>query len=285
MYTAYASPSSTISRNTPTAYLFLVDQSSSMAERFGNRDEGLTKAEGVALALNNLIRNLIITCSKADGVRNYFHVGVIGYGERVGPAWGGALLGQELVPIADVARFYTRIGERATTVQGPDGVPVTQTVKTPIWIEPVAKGSTLMCGALGLAHGIVQNWLLRNQGGVPPVVVHITDGEATDGNPQPFLEALSNLSNAVGPVTLFNVHLSSRRHAEPVQYTDAPDKLPDAFSRLLFESASFLTPFMRTIAWDNGIVVSERSKAFVLNADPTLMALALEIGTRPGGMW
>jgi hypothetical protein len=274
-----------ISRNSPTCYLFVVDQSSSMAQQFGDRSENQTKAEGVALALNNLLRNLIITCSKSDGVRNYFHIGVIGYGERVGPAWGGALLGQELAPVGDVARYYTRVSERTHVAPDPWGNPVEQTTRTPVWVEPAAKGSTPMCTALALTHRIAQKWMLTNQSGVPPVVVHITDGEATDGDPAPYLASLSGLHNAVGPLTLFNVHLSSNRGAVPIQYPDSAEKLPDAFSRLLFDTASPLTPFMRTIAWDNGLLVSERSRAFVLNADPTLMALALEIGTRPGGMW
>ncbi len=54
---------------------------------------------------------------------------------------------------------------------------------------------------------------------------------------------------------------------------------------MLFERASLLTPFMRNVAWENGLYLSEQSRAFVLNADPTLLVLALEIGTRPGNVW
>ena len=41
------------------------------------------KADGVADALNRLLQNIVIKCAKADGVRDFFHVGMIRYGGRV----------------------------------------------------------------------------------------------------------------------------------------------------------------------------------------------------------
>jgi hypothetical protein len=284
--------SSEITRNNPSCFLFLVDQSSSMAEPFGeDRASGVTKAEGVALALNNLLRNLIITCSKSDGIRNYFDVAVIGYGATVGPAWTGALTGQEVVTIRDVANNHARIIERTEAVDDGFGGKDEQTTRFPVWIEPKAKGSTLMCQALNYANNVLSEWVLRNATAFPPVIVHITDGEATDGDPGPLLSALGELGTTNGKVTLFNVHLSSRRAAEPLKFPDSPDALPvvdgktDPYAKLLFEKASPLTPFMRNVAWENGLYLNERSRAFVLNADPTLLVLALEIGTRPGNVW
>lgn len=276
---------SDITRDNPSCFLFVIDQSSSMAQFFGDRRENATKAEGVALAINNLLRNLIITCSKADGVRNYFDVGIIGYGQTVGPAWGGALTGHELVPIRDVANNFAYMVEKTQMVLNSKGEQVSQTVKMPVWIEPKAIGSTLMCEALTQAHRIISHWTLRNAHSFPPVVVHITDGEATDGNPAPVMSAITELSTSNGHVTLFNVHLSSRRDSVSSSFPDTPDGLPDAYSKMLFEQASQLTPFMRTVAWNNGLTISDSAKAFVLNADPTLMVLALEIGTRPGNLW
>lgn len=277
---------SDITRQNPSCFLFIIDQSSSMSQQFGDRTVGLTKAEGVALALNNLLRNLIITCSKSDGIRNYFDVGVIGYGEKVGPAWSGALAGQDLVPIRDVAHNYARITEKVTVLSDPDAVGIReQRVTTPVWVDPVARGSTLMCAALEYSRSVLQYWLMRNQSCSPPVVVHITDGEATDGDPAPLLAALTELSSSNGPVTLFNVHLSSSRDAAPTSFPDIPEGLPNAYAKMLFEQASYLTPYMRSVAWDHGIGLTEKSRAFVLNADPTLLVMALEIGTRPGSLW
>jgi hypothetical protein len=71
-----------ISRTNPSCLLFLIDQSSSMAEPFGGHPDK-PKAEGVADGINRLLQNLALKCAKSDRVRDYFHVGVIGYGGRV----------------------------------------------------------------------------------------------------------------------------------------------------------------------------------------------------------
>src|SRR5258708_30613167 len=76
-----------LSRNNPTALIFLIDQSSSMGEPFGAQPEK-PKAEGVAGSINRLLQNLVLKCAKGDGIRDYFHVGVIGYGGRVPLALG-----------------------------------------------------------------------------------------------------------------------------------------------------------------------------------------------------
>ena len=271
-----------ITRNTPTCVLFVIDQSSSMAQQFGDREEGVTKAEGVAQTLNNLLRSLIITCTKSDGIRNYFDICILGYGERVGAAWSGPLYGREIVSVSDVAHYYARTEEKILKTIDISGAPAEQKVTVPIWIEPVAKGSTLMCQALELTYQILQAWIMRNQAAHPPVIIHITDGEATDGNPAPLMQNIAQLQTSNGPVTLFNVHLSSTRSAAPTSFPENGEGLPDSFAKMLYERASYLTEYMRTVAWDNGMTPSPAARAFVLNADPSLLALAMEIGTRAG---
>jgi hypothetical protein len=96
-------------------FLFLLDQSGSMADPFGGG--GGKKDQKVADAINNLLFNLTIKCAKSEGVRDYYHVGVIGYGEKVGPALGGELAGKELVPISKVADSPERIDERVKKVE------------------------------------------------------------------------------------------------------------------------------------------------------------------------
>src|SRR2546423_13677811 len=82
-----------ISRTNPTCFLFLVDQSSSMLEPFGRQPEK-QKAEGVADAINRLLQNLVLKCAKSEGIRDYFYIGVLGYGGKGSFALGGALAGQ-----------------------------------------------------------------------------------------------------------------------------------------------------------------------------------------------
>ena len=149
---------SDITRDNPTCFVFLIDQSHSMAQTFGDRARGQTKAEGVAQALNDLLRNLIITCSKADGVRNYFDVAVIGYGRGVGPAWAGPLRGQYLVPIREVAENFSRLACAPTSLEGG-----AEALAMPVWVEPTAGGSTPMCEALGICSRILDTFISRNR--------------------------------------------------------------------------------------------------------------------------
>ena len=68
--------SAEISRASPTAILFVVDQSTSMRDRLQNEK---SKSEFLADVLNKTLYTIITTCSKADGIRDYFHIGVVAY--------------------------------------------------------------------------------------------------------------------------------------------------------------------------------------------------------------
>jgi hypothetical protein len=70
------------------------------------------KADALADIINKLLQSLVIRCAKAEGVRDYFHIGVIGYGTNVGPRFSGPLSGKELVPISEVASMPARVEER-----------------------------------------------------------------------------------------------------------------------------------------------------------------------------
>lgn len=69
--------SAEISRDNPTCILFIIDQSGSMSDVMPS---GRSKADFVADVLNKTIYTLVTNCTKADGVRSYFDIGVIGYG-------------------------------------------------------------------------------------------------------------------------------------------------------------------------------------------------------------
>src|SRR3984957_17767355 len=131
-------------RTNPTCLVFLIDQSSSMAEPFGAQPEK-PKAEGVADGINRLLQNLILKCAKGDGIRDYFHLGVIGYGGRVAWALAGNLAGQKLVPVSVLANNPLKVEQRTRKVDNGSGGVIEQTFKFPIWFEAVAGGRTPMC--------------------------------------------------------------------------------------------------------------------------------------------
>ena len=273
-----------ISRTNPSCFVFLIDQSGSMDDPFGAGEQARRKADGVADAINRLLQNLVIKCAKSEGIRDYFHVGVIGYGNQVGPAFGGAIAGKELVPISEVADNPARIEERTRKTDDGAGGLVDQTVKFPVWFDPTAKGGTPMCKAFGIAKGVLAGFLAEHPGCFPPVVIHITDGESTDGNPSAAMRAVTDLSSSDGNALLFNIHLSSNPNAKSLSFPDSTAGLPDSYAEMLFGSASFLTPFMRSVAEEHGFDLSNGAKGFVLNADLVLVIQALDIGTRPSNL-
>ncbi len=152
-----------ISRSNPSCFIFLIDQSGSMQDlldpsnikaleqpqtidgkTYTHSGTGRTKAQGVADAVNKLLSNLVIKCAKEEGIRDYYNVGVIGYGASVGPSFGGALVGRELVPISEIGNKPMRVESRTRKTDDGAGGLVDQQIKFPIWFDPVGNGGTPM---------------------------------------------------------------------------------------------------------------------------------------------
>ena len=100
-----------ISRSNPGCFLFLLDQSGSMADGFSG-GAGHSKADELATIINRLLASLVIRCSKDEGVRDYFDVGVIGYGSSVKHALSIASDGSPIVPISRLANEPLRVEDR-----------------------------------------------------------------------------------------------------------------------------------------------------------------------------
>jgi hypothetical protein len=267
-----------LSRANPTCFVFLIDQSSSMAEPFGVQADK-PKAQGVADGINRLLQNLVLKCAKSEGVRDYFHVGVIGYGGRVEWALSGKLAGQKLVPISQIADNPLRVDQRTRKVDDGSGGLVDQQFRLPIWFEATAGGRTPMCQAITEATKAVTEFIGRFPNSFPPLVINITDGKATDGNPEMTAYSVRNLATADGNVLFFNAHLSSK-DAKPVEYPAREADLPDPEARMLFRMSSVLPPKLYEAAKSEGFTITEQARGFVFNADSVSVLRFLDIGTR-----
>jgi hypothetical protein len=267
-----------ISRTNPTCFLFLVDQSSSMLEPFGAQP-GKQKAEGVADAINRLLQNLVLKCAKSDGIRDYFYVGIIGYGGIVGPAFGGGLAGQHVVPVSAIANNPLRVEQRTRKVDDGAGGLIDQSFKFPVWFEVRANGRTPMCQTLALAKRYLEAFLSQYPACYPPIVINITDGMSTDGDPLAAAAAIQAMHSTDGNVLLFNAHVSANP-AQPVEYPADELGLADRFARLLFQMSSQLPPLLLETARAEGFAAADGARGFVFNADLVSVIRFLEIGTR-----
>jgi hypothetical protein len=268
-----------ISRANPTCFLFLLDQSASMQDGIAGGEAPQKKSEVVADALNRLLSNLAIKCAKEEGVRDYFHVGVIGYGATIGSALGGTLSGRELVPLSEVASSPVRLETRSKKTPDGAGGLVEQEVKFPIWVDPVGNNGTPMSQTITRAQSIVADWLNVHPDCFPPVVLNLTDGESTDGDPSLPAESLRTLTSVDGNVLLFNLHVSSDQSA-PVTFPDSDIGLPNTYAKTLFNMSSPLPEHMRAYAQQQGHAVSDGTRGFVFNADIASIVQFLDIGTR-----
>lgn len=272
-----------ISRTNPSCFLFLIDQSGSMQDPFGGGGDGERKADELAAAINRLLQNLVIRCAKEEGVRDYYSVGVIGYGATIGPAFGGVLSGREMVALSELGDNPTRVEERVKKISDGAGGLVDQTVKFPVWFDPVASGGTPMAEAIRQAHAILAQWIDEHSNSFPPIVINLTDGEPTTGDPMSDAMSLTGLGTLDGQVLLFNGHLSSVR-APAIVFPDSDEGLADQYARDLFAWSSILPEYMYQAAQQEGYTVSPSSRGFVFNADLEAVIRFLDIGTRPANL-
>lgn len=271
--------SAAIDRQNPTCFVFIVDQSGSMGDSLDGSESAKKKADSVADAINNLLRELTVRCAKAEGVRDYFHISAIGYGATVGPAFSGPLSGKEIVPISQVAENPARVDQRTRQVENGVGGLVNENIKFPVWFEPVANNGTPMCKAFKMATSVVQSFVSKYPNSFPPIVIHLTDGESTDGDPTGAMRELTSISTSDGNVLLFNCHISSST-ANQIKFPQSSIGLPDMYARMLFDNSSELTPKMIESAKNFSFDLPLGSKCFVFNADSVLIIQVLEIGTR-----
>jgi hypothetical protein len=274
--------SAQITRANPTCLILLLDQSGSMVDPFSG-DASVRKAEYVADVVNHTLHDLVIRCTKTEEVRNYYYVSVIGYGGQVSSAFGGALSSYRIAPIAELADYPLRVETRYKSVPDGMGGVVEMPFRFPVWVQPQAGGKTPMCEALKQAKGIIQSWVAEHPRGFPPTVLHLTDGESSDGDPYQIGQEIMALGTDDGPTLLFNCHVSSQRSAK-IEYPSSAAVLKDGFARTLFEISSPLPASFLAAAAQLGVRAEEGSRGFVFNADPSSVVQFYEIGTSLTGM-
>jgi hypothetical protein len=136
-----------------------------------------------------------------------------------------------------------------------------------------------MCEALRKAAESLKPFLAAHPDCYPPLVINITDGQPTDGDPREAAKQLGELASKDGNVLLFNAHLSDKQN-RPIEFPQDEQGFPDNFARLLFRMSSELPPKLVEVARGAGFVVGPKSRGFVFNADLVAVIRFLDIGTR-----
>jgi hypothetical protein len=277
-----------ITRATPAAFVFLIDQSGSMNDQIAGAN-GKTKAEAVADTVNTLLNSLINRCTKSEGIRDYFDIALIGYGAgETTPAyllWENALAGKQFVQLSELNQHS--VAEKEVEVQETiRGRVQTSTKKIKTWLLPKAKANTPMNQALGMAVLMTQKWISdhTSSDNFPPIVINITDGHATDVKNNDELLATANelktLNTSDGYCLLLNIHIGEDE-TQKVLFPERLNDLPqNEAARLLYDMSSELPAlFHQDIARSKGMDLGKRYVGMASNADVQSLIQFLNIGT------
>ena len=270
--------SAEISRSNPTAFLFLVDQSGSMGDRLPST--GKSKADQVADVLNRTLAVLITRCTKAEGTRNYFEIGVIGYGgSDASNGFQGPLAASIINPISSIEASPLRVEDRKKRMDDGAGGIVEQSIKFPVWFEPKSSGGTPMRKAITKAAEELVAWCDAHPNSYPPTVLHITDGESTDGDPEDLAQQLKQIQTSDGGVLIFNLHVTPSSGTS-IEFPSSETGLPGPYAQLLFRMSSPLPDHLVRFAQEKGRQVGTEARGFMFNADAVQIVDFFDIGTR-----
>ena len=273
-----------ISRNNPGCFLFLIDQSGSMSDALGGQPE-LRKKDGAADAVNRILDAISQRCSQGMDIRDYFHVGILTYttddhgDPDVQSALPGTSVKEPFLPISQVVDAATVQEKLVKESDGAGGL-VEVTRKFPVWLRPESKWGTPMCSALSAAYEALNDWIVDHSSSYPPMVISVTDGAATDGDPVGLAGEIMGLETDDGKVLIYNAHLSEMS-ALPVQYPSDESEVPsDEYAAQMFRMSSEFPEPVVEIAAGMGLPVTEGSRGYVYNADMVALVQFLDIGTR-----
>jgi Mg-chelatase subunit ChlD len=138
-----------------------------------------------------------------------------------------------------------------------------------------------MCAALSMAYDILNHWCANHPNAYPPLLVHVTDGQSTDGDPEAIAKDIQQLSTEDGNVLVFNIHLSKQGGRE-VMFPSSAKDLPDGYAEKLFTMSSQLPENIVNLARSEEMVgVSSNSRGFAYQvSDLASLVAFLDIGTR-----
>lgn len=274
-----------ISRQTPTAFIFLVDHSVSMERMIKWQGEDITLSEAVARIVNNQINELVLRCIKADDVRYYYDIAVIGYGHEVASGWNGDLEGRWFVSPQELRDnpFKTiTIREEKRTRRGP----IIKEVQKIQWVEAAHTGHwTYLHNALDKAKELLSEWMNAHKGLVcyPPTIINITDGDY-NGAEEDVVEfkanELKSMSTDDGNVIFFNIHVTPNNSESTLFPAEVKDVGDSNLAKKLFNLSSLLperyNSEIDSIKQTNG---GQRYRAMGVNVDMATLVKIMDIGT------
>ena len=274
-----------ITRNTPTAFIFLVDQSVSMKRITTLNGEQMSLAEAVARIVNNQINELVYRCIKTTEVRHYYDIAIIGYGHEVYSGWNGVLAGRDFVspeelknnPFKKITVKEEKRTRKGTMIKEIDKVQ---------WLEARCDGNwTHVHQAFDKAKALLDQWMQEHHDKdcYPPTIINITDGQFNHATREQIVQQANELKAMFtndGNVLLWNIHITPNNMEQVLLPIGKNELKGDKYSELLYDMSSLLpTRYNQAISDIRGDSVDSRHVAMATNTDMSTLIQLMDIGT------
>ncbi len=275
-----------ITRNTPTAFIFLVDQSISMNRVTNLYGEKITLAEAVARIVNKQIYDLVLRCVKMDEVRHYYDIAIIGYGHEAYSGWNGTLLGRDFVSPEEIKNNpYKRITVKEE-VRTRKGVQIKEIVKDQ-WLEARCDGKwTHVHQAFDLAKELLGKWMKdhHDKDCYPPTIINITDGQFNHTTVDNIIQQANELKSMFtndGNVLLWNIHITPDSLEQVLLPVGKEELKGDKYSELLYDMSSLLPERYNADIEDKMKINAGKVRhvAMSVNVDTSRLMQLMDIGT------
>ena len=274
-----------ITRNTPTAFIFLVDQSVSMKRITTLNGEQMSLAEAVARIVNNQINELVYRCIKTTEVRHYYDIAIIGYGHEVYSGWNGTLAGRDFVSPEELKNNPFKkiiVKEEKRTRKGT----MIKEIEKVQWLSARCDGHwTHVHQAFDKAKALLDQWMQdhHEKDCYPPTIINITDGQFNHATREQIVQQANELKAMFtndGNVLLWNIHITPN-HLEQVLLPIGKEELKgDKYSELLYDMSSLLpTRYNQAISDIRGDSVDSRHVAMATNTDMSTLIQLMDSGT------
>jgi hypothetical protein len=230
---------------------------------------GTTKAQAAAHAVNGTITDFVHASNQGGVIRKQWNVGVLQY--------GGDGLSSPLSTRRE-RRVFGPISEWAENPAEIAHLPDAegQLVPSPLWVTPQAYGNTPMLAALEASENA-----LSSHGGNLVLVVHITDGQPSDGDPRYRVASLAeSVKRQGGQLLMTNIHVSRDANPDHALVFPTADQVKDLdyHGRLLFAMSSEVPAELAA-----RLGTQPGARMFAYNAAPSQLAAVLRAGSSVAG--